>query len=260
MDQQGRRAGPGRAGVLDRRADPRRLAGLRHRDHAGHHLRDPGRARRAAQASRRETRCGGWSVARRGRGGLLRRRPVAGRRHPHHLLTLAPDGRGRGHAVRRVHPADGARRVLRRRDQDGVLRLPRSRGVRVRRADADGDRRAAGAGRRDHRAGRERGQVRPQVPDQGRQPHPADGPAARRAGGRVAGHRAASARPRATSPPCTRAATSGRAASRSTTSTTGRRACGTACTSRTASAMPSTTGTPRSSSWRRIPLRSCRLG
>ena len=41
---------------------------------------------------RRETRCGGGSVARRGRGGLLRRRSVAGRRHPHHLLALAPDG------------------------------------------------------------------------------------------------------------------------------------------------------------------------
>ena len=36
--------------------------------------------------------CGGGPVARRGRGGLLRRRSVAGRRHPHHLLTLAPDG------------------------------------------------------------------------------------------------------------------------------------------------------------------------
>ena len=32
-----------------------------------------------------------------------------------------PDGRGRGDAVRRVHPADGAGRVLRRRDRDGVL-------------------------------------------------------------------------------------------------------------------------------------------
>ena len=31
--------------LLDRRADPRRRAGLRHRDHPGHHLRDPGRAR-----------------------------------------------------------------------------------------------------------------------------------------------------------------------------------------------------------------------
>ena len=51
-----------------------------------------------------------------------------------------------------------------------------------------------------------------------------------------------------------------RAASRSTTSTTGRRACGTASTSRTASATPSTTGTPRSWSWRRIRWRSCRLG
>ena len=44
------------------------------------------------KAPRRETRCGGWPVARRGRGGLLRGRPVAGRRHPHHLLALAPDG------------------------------------------------------------------------------------------------------------------------------------------------------------------------
>ena len=51
-----------------------------------------------------------------------------------------------------------------------------------------------------------------------------------------------------------------RAASRSTTSTTGRRGCGTASTSRTASATPSTTGTPRSLSWRRIRWRSCRLG
>ena len=45
VDRQGRCAGPGRAGVLRRRADSRRLAGLRHRDHPGHHLRDPGRAR-----------------------------------------------------------------------------------------------------------------------------------------------------------------------------------------------------------------------
>ena len=43
-------AGSGRARLLDRRADPRRLAGLRHRDHADRHLRDPGRARRAAEA------------------------------------------------------------------------------------------------------------------------------------------------------------------------------------------------------------------
>ena len=33
-------------GYSDRRADPRRFAGLRHRDHPGRHLRDPGRARR----------------------------------------------------------------------------------------------------------------------------------------------------------------------------------------------------------------------
>ena len=45
VDQQGRRPCAGRAGVLGRRADPRRLAGLRHRDHADGHLRDPGRAR-----------------------------------------------------------------------------------------------------------------------------------------------------------------------------------------------------------------------
>ena len=31
--------------LLGARADPRRLAGLRHRDHPGHHLRDPDRAR-----------------------------------------------------------------------------------------------------------------------------------------------------------------------------------------------------------------------
>ena len=67
-------------------------AGLRHRDHAGRHLRDPGRARRAAQGARRETRCAGWPVAGRGGRRLLRRRPVAGRRHPHHLLALPPDG------------------------------------------------------------------------------------------------------------------------------------------------------------------------
>ena len=45
VDQQGRRADPGRARLLDRRADPRRLAGLRHRDHADRDLRDPDRAR-----------------------------------------------------------------------------------------------------------------------------------------------------------------------------------------------------------------------
>ena len=50
-------------GLLRRRADPRRLAGLRHRDHAGHHLRDPDRAGRVAQGARRETGCGGWPVA-----------------------------------------------------------------------------------------------------------------------------------------------------------------------------------------------------
>ena len=72
-------------------------------------------------------------------------------------------------------------------------RLQGSRGVRVRRADPDGHRRPARAGRRDHRARRVGGQVRPQVPDQGRQPHLADGPAARRAGRRIAGHRAAPA-------------------------------------------------------------------
>ena len=104
------------------------------------------------KASRRQTRCGGGSVARRGRCGVLRRRPVAGRRHPHDLLPRPPDGRGRGHAVRRVHPVDGAGRVLRRRDQDGVLRLQGPRGVRVCGADPDGHRRPAGAGRRDHRA------------------------------------------------------------------------------------------------------------
>ncbi len=57
---------------------------------------------------------------------------------------------------------------------------------------------------------------------------------------------------RATSRPCTRAATSGPAASRSTTWTTGRRGCATASTSPTASATPSTTGTPLSLSWHRI--------
>ena len=36
--------------------------------------------------------CGGWPVARRGRGGVLRRWPVAGRRHPHDLLARPPDG------------------------------------------------------------------------------------------------------------------------------------------------------------------------
>ncbi len=45
VDRQGRRTGPGRARVLRRRADPRRRAGLRHRDHSGHHLRDSDRAR-----------------------------------------------------------------------------------------------------------------------------------------------------------------------------------------------------------------------
>ena len=44
VDREGRRAGPGRAGLLGARADPRRLAGLRHRDHPGHHLRHPDRA------------------------------------------------------------------------------------------------------------------------------------------------------------------------------------------------------------------------
>ncbi len=63
--------------------------------------------------------------------------------------------------------------------------------MRVRRADPDRHRRPAGSGRRDHRQGRVGGQVRPQVPDQGRQPHSADGPAARRARRRVAGHRGA---------------------------------------------------------------------
>ena len=55
---------------------------------------------------------------------------------------------------------------------------------------------------------------------------------------------------RRTTRPCTRAATSSPAASRSTTWTTGRRACATASTSPTASATPSTAGTPRSWSWR----------
>ena len=64
----------------------------------------------------------------------------------------------------------------------------------------------------------------------------------------------------ATSPPSTRAATSARAASRSTASTTGRRGCGTASTSPRASATPSRTGTPRFSSWRPIRWRSCRSG
>ena len=45
-----------------------------------------------AQGARRETRCARWAVARRGGRGLLLRRPVAGGRHPHHLLALAPDG------------------------------------------------------------------------------------------------------------------------------------------------------------------------
>ncbi len=40
----------------------------------------------------------------------------------------------------------------------------------------DGDRRAARRGGRNHRPRRIGGQVRPQVPDQGRQPHLADGP------------------------------------------------------------------------------------
>ena len=44
VDREGRRAGPGRAGLFGARADPGRLAGLRHRNHAGHHLRDPDRA------------------------------------------------------------------------------------------------------------------------------------------------------------------------------------------------------------------------
>ncbi len=44
MDREGRRAGLRRAGLLGARADPGRLAGLRHRDHPGHHLRDPDRA------------------------------------------------------------------------------------------------------------------------------------------------------------------------------------------------------------------------
>ena len=45
VDQQGRRPCAGRAGVFGRRADPRRLSGLRYRDHADGDLRDPGCAR-----------------------------------------------------------------------------------------------------------------------------------------------------------------------------------------------------------------------
>ncbi len=69
--------------------------------------------------------------------------------------------------------------VLGRRDQDRLRRLPGPRGVRLRGPDPDRHRRPAGADRRDHRPRRIGGQVRPQAADQGRQPHPADGPAAR---------------------------------------------------------------------------------
>ena len=180
VDREGRRADPGRAGLLGARADPRRLARLRHRNQQRRHLRDPDRAGRGAQASRRQTRCGDWPVAGRARVGLLRRRAVAGRRHPGDLLALAPDGRGRGDAVRRVHPVHGARRVLRRRAQDGVRRLPRPGGVRLRRAQPDRHRRPARADRRDRRPRRGGGTLRPQTPDQGRRPHLADGSAAGR--------------------------------------------------------------------------------
>lgn len=44
VDREGRRPGPRRAGLLGAGADPGRRAGLRHRDHPGHHLRDPDRA------------------------------------------------------------------------------------------------------------------------------------------------------------------------------------------------------------------------
>ena len=57
--------------------------------------------------------------------------------------------------------------------------FPGSGGVRLRRAHPDRHRRPARAGRRDHRPRGIRGQVRPQIPDQGRQPHLADGSAAR---------------------------------------------------------------------------------
>ena len=43
VDRQGRRADPGRAGLLGARADPRRLGGLRHRNQQRRHLRDPDR-------------------------------------------------------------------------------------------------------------------------------------------------------------------------------------------------------------------------
>ena len=72
-------------------------------------------------------------------------------RHPRDLLALASDGRGRSDVVRRVHPVDGARRILRRRAQDGVRRLPRPGGVRLRRAQPDRHRRPARADRRDRR-------------------------------------------------------------------------------------------------------------
>ena len=185
--------------------------------------------------------------SRRGRIGLLRRRAVAGRRHPCHLLPLAPDGRGRGmlfgEYIRLMALVEYSAEEIKTVFSDPDLE------VCARRADPDGDRRPAGAGGRDHRAGREGGQVRPQVPDQGRQPHPADGPAARRAGGRAAGHQAAVADGRHFST-VHEGSYIRPAANRSTTSTTGRRACGTASTSRRASATPSTADTPHSSSWR----------
>ncbi len=64
----------------------------------------------------------------------------------------------------------------------------------------------------------------------------------------------------ATTPRCTRARSSVPAPTRSTMWTTGRRGCGTASTSPTASATRSTTGTPPSWNWRRIRWRSCRSG
>ncbi len=45
VDREGRRADPGRARLLGARADPRRLARVRHRNQQRRHLRDPDRAR-----------------------------------------------------------------------------------------------------------------------------------------------------------------------------------------------------------------------
>lgn len=129
--------------------------------------------------ARRGTRSRGGPFHGRGRGRVHRRWPEPRGRGPRDLRPFPPDGRGRADDQRRRRTQHGADRIQRRGRREPAAGLPGCRGRGVRGADQHGDRRPAGAGRGDRRAGGGGGQVRPRAADPRRGPHLPDGSAPR---------------------------------------------------------------------------------